>query len=168
MSQSVAPDVRWVAFGGAPLLTFLIALTGAMLARAVLAWLAPGAAAGRSRMAAAGAAVVTAGLVLAGGLLPADPTGGAPTAQVAAIQGNVPRARNLPQQMSDTQVTQNHVPGHAQAGRGGEGRPAADPDLVIWPENATDQDPFQNPGHLRRAVLGGEPRSASRSWSGRC
>ena len=36
MSQSVAPDVRWVAFGGAPLLTFLVALTGAMLARVVL------------------------------------------------------------------------------------------------------------------------------------
>ena len=34
MSQSVAPDVRWVAVGGAPLLTFLVALTGAMLARA--------------------------------------------------------------------------------------------------------------------------------------
>ena len=55
------------------------------------------------------AAVVTAGLVLAGGLLPVDPTGGAPTAQVAAIQGNVPRARNLPQQLNDTQVTQNHA-----------------------------------------------------------
>jgi len=37
MSQSVAPDVRWVAVGGAPLLSFLIALAGAMLARAVLA-----------------------------------------------------------------------------------------------------------------------------------
>ncbi len=36
MSQSVAPDVRWVAIGGAPLLSFLIALAGAMLARAVL------------------------------------------------------------------------------------------------------------------------------------
>ena len=41
MSQSVAPDVRWVAFGGAPLLSFLIALAGAMLAGAVLAWLGP-------------------------------------------------------------------------------------------------------------------------------
>ena len=39
MSQSVAPDVRWVAVGGAPLLTFLIALTGAMIARAVLCYL---------------------------------------------------------------------------------------------------------------------------------
>ena len=40
MSQSVAPDARWVAIGGAPLLTFLVALTGAMAARAVLAVLA--------------------------------------------------------------------------------------------------------------------------------
>ncbi len=36
MSQSVAPDVRWVAVGGAPLLSFLVALAGAMLARAAL------------------------------------------------------------------------------------------------------------------------------------
>ena len=142
MSQSVAPDVRWVAFGGAPLLSFLVALTGAMLAGAVLAWLGPE---GRARWTASAAAVVTAGLVLAGGLLPADPVGGAPTAQVAAIQGNVPRARNLPQQLSATQVTQNHVEAtlklaaQVKAGQ----RPA--PDLVIWPENATDLDPFQNP-----------------------
>src|SRR5262249_12400571 len=47
MSQSVAPDVRWDAYGGAPLLTFLVALAGAMLARAALAWLAAG---GRGRL----------------------------------------------------------------------------------------------------------------------
>ena len=39
MSQSAAPDVRWVAVGGAPLLTFLLALTGAMIARAALCYL---------------------------------------------------------------------------------------------------------------------------------
>jgi apolipoprotein N-acyltransferase len=89
---------------------------------------------------------VTAGLVLAGGLLPVDPVAGAPTAQVAAIQGNVPRARNLPQQLSATQVTQNHaeatlkLAAQVHAGQ----RPA--PDLVIWPENSTDLDPFENPG----------------------
>jgi apolipoprotein N-acyltransferase len=142
MSQSVAPDVRWVAVGGAPLLTFLIALTGAMLARAVLAALA----ARTWRPAGpALAAVVTAGLVLAGGLLPVDPTGGAPTAQVAAIQGDVPRARNLPQQLNDTEVTQNHaaatlkLAAEVKAGR----LPA--PGLVVWPENSTDLDPRQNP-----------------------
>jgi len=82
--------------------------------------------------------------VLAGGLLPVDPVAGAPTAQVAAVQGNVPRARNLPQQLSATQVTRNHaeatlkLAAQVKAGR----RPA--PDLVIWPENSTDLDPFQN------------------------
>jgi apolipoprotein N-acyltransferase len=152
MSQSVAPDVRWVAFGGVPLLSFLIALAGAMLARAVLCYLGgndpPQTRSPRPPWAGLApllAAVVTVGLVLAGGLLPADPAGGAPTARVAAIQGNVPRARNLPQQLSATQVTQNHVEATlklaAQVGAGQ--RPA--PDLVIWPENATDLDPFQNP-----------------------
>ncbi len=146
MSQSVAPDVRWVAVGGAPLLSFLVALTGAMLARAALALLAPDLRL-RSRQAwgPALAAVVTAGLVLAGGLLPVDPTGGAPTAQVAAIQGNVPRARNLPQLLNDTEVTQNHaaatlkLAAQVKAGQ----RPA--PALVVWPENSTNLDPRQNP-----------------------
>ena len=40
MSQSAAPDVRWVAIGGVPFLSFLVALTGAMIAWAVLALLA--------------------------------------------------------------------------------------------------------------------------------
>ena len=145
MSQSLAPDVRWVAVGGAPLLSFLLALTGAMIARAALALLAPGP---RLRSPAgwgpALAAVVTAGLVLAGGLLPVDPTGGAPTVPVAAIQGNVPRARNLPQLLNDSEVTQNHaaatlkLAAEVKAGR----LPA--PGLVIWPENSTDLDPRQN------------------------
>jgi apolipoprotein N-acyltransferase len=178
MSQSVAPDVRWVAVGGAPLLTFLIALTGAMIARAVLCYLGgsdppqtPPAHGGATRLPVppwggatrppvslrggtarpsrspwpALAAVVTGGLVLAGGLLPVDPTGGAPTAQVAAIQGNVPRARNLPQLLNDSEVTQNHaaatlkLAAEVKAGR----LPA--PGLVVWPENSTDLDPRQDP-----------------------
>ena len=167
MSQSVAPDVRWVAVGGAPLLSFLIALTGAMIARAALCYLGgsdppqtPPASGGTARpprppWGGAGrpsvpiwpalAAVVTAGLVLAGGLLPVDPTGGAPTVPVAAIQGNVPRARNLPQLLNDTEVTQNHVAATLKlAAEVKAGRLPA-PGLVIWPENCTDLDPRQNP-----------------------
>jgi apolipoprotein N-acyltransferase len=91
------------------------------------------------------AAVVTGGLVLAGGLLPVDPAGDAPTAQVAAIQGNVPRARNLPQQLSAPEVTQNHAEATLRlAAQVKAGRLAA-PDIVIWPENSTDLDPFGNP-----------------------
>ena len=88
---------------------------------------------------------MTAGLVLAGGLLPVDPTGGVPTAQVAAIQGNVPRARNLPQLLNDTEVTQNHVAATLKLAaqvKVGQ-RPA--PALVVWPENSTNLDPRQNP-----------------------
>jgi apolipoprotein N-acyltransferase len=178
MSQAVAPDVRWVAVGGAPLLTFLIALTGAMIARAVLYYLGgndppqtPPAHGGATRPpvpprgGATGppvppwggatrlpvppwpalAAVVTAGLVLAGGLLPVDPTGGAPTAQVAAIQGNVPRARNLPQLLNDSKVTQNHIAATLKLAAEVKAGKLPAPSLVVWPENSTDLDPRQNP-----------------------
>ena len=151
MSQSVAPDVRWVAVGGVPFLSFLIALTGAMAARAVLAALAarsPGSwwrSGWRAWWRPAAAAVVTAGLVLAGGLLPVDPVGGAPTATVAAIQGNVPRGANLSEQLNDTQVTQNHVAATEELARQVKAGQRPAPDLVIWPENSTDLDPFYYP-----------------------
>jgi len=187
MSQSAAPDVRWVAVGGVPLLSFLVALTGAMAAWAALCYLGgsdppqtppapggthpPGPPLGGTarppmRPWPALAAVVTAGLVLAGGLLPVDPTGGAPTVPVAAIQGDVPHARNLPQQLNDTEVTQNQaaatlkLAGEVKAGR----LPA--PDLVVWPENSTSIDPREDPyiyadiagamGAIGRPMLVGE------------
>ena len=207
MSQSAAPDVRWVAVGGVPLLSFLVALAGAMAARAALCYLGgsdppqtppapggthpprpplgethpprpplggthpPGPASGRARRFprapwAVVAAVVTAGLVLAGGLLPVDPTGGAPTVPVAAMQGDVPHARNLPQQLNDTEVTQNQtaatlkLAGEVKAGR----LPA--PDLVVWPEDSTSIDPREDPyiyaeiagamGAIGRPMLVGE------------
>jgi apolipoprotein N-acyltransferase len=145
MSQSVAPDVRWVAVGGAPLLTFLVALTGAMLARAVLAGLGAGGWRSRGAYVAALAAVVTAGLVLAGGLLPIDPVGGAPTAAVAAIQGNVPQARNLPQLLNDSEVTQNQVAATAALAAGVKAGRLPAPDVVVWPEDAVGLDPRAYP-----------------------
>jgi apolipoprotein N-acyltransferase len=167
MSQSVAPDVRWVAIGGAPLLTFLVALTGTMIARAGLYYLGGSdppqtpPAHGRAPRSpvpprggtyrpsrslwAALAAVVTAGLVLAGGLLPVDPVGGAPTAEVAAIQGNVPRARDLSQLLNDSDVTQNHVAATLKlAAQVKAGRLPA-PDVVVWPEDAVGLDPYEYP-----------------------
>jgi len=146
MSQSVAPDVRWVAIGGAPLLSFLVALAGAMIARAALAALAAGSWRSwnsRAFLGAAAAAVVTAGLVLAGGFLPVDPTGGAPTAEVVAIQGNVPRARNLPQQVNDNDVTQNQAVTTLKLAAGVKAGRVPAADLVVWPEDAVGLDPFQ-------------------------
>src|SRR5215470_10874385 len=132
MSQAGTPAAPWAAVGGAPLLTFLLALTGSTLAWLVL----------RRRAVPALAFAGALGLTLAGALLPLDPVPpGTPSATVAAIQGDVPHARNLPGLLRASTVTQNHaaaterLAGEVKAGR----KPA--PDLVIWPENATDLDP---------------------------
>ena len=87
-----------------------------------------------------------AGLALAGRLLPVDQgIPGGPTATVAAIQGDVPHARNLPHLWRATRVTQYHAEATEQLStqvRAGS-RPA--PDVVIWPENSADLDPGVNP-----------------------
>jgi apolipoprotein N-acyltransferase len=134
MSQAGAPSVRWVAVGGPPLLSFLIALTGA-----ALAWLIV-----ERRRAQAIGLVCAAGVTLAGAALPVT-VSGPQSATVAAVQGNVPHARNLPELLNDGAVTQNHATATqnlAAAVRAGRD-PA--PELVIWPENSTDLDPFQYP-----------------------
>jgi apolipoprotein N-acyltransferase len=157
MSQASAPTARWVAIGGAPLLTFLLALAGACLA-----WLLLGPAqraepliaprrqerppALRRRALPALAFAGAAGLALAGCLLPVDQgVPGGPAATVAAIQGDVPHARNLPDLWRAATVTQYHTKATEELAaqvRAGS-RPA--PNVVIWPENSTDLDPSLNP-----------------------
>jgi apolipoprotein N-acyltransferase len=150
MSQASAPDVRWVAIAGPPFLTFLIALTGGCLAWLILGrradGLAPGGRPWRRRLLPAGALAASAALALSGAFLPVDRGGpGQRTAEVAAIQGNVPHARNLPDLWRATTVTQNHAAAtDALAARVRQGRAPA-PAVVIWPENSTDQDPAFNP-----------------------
>jgi apolipoprotein N-acyltransferase len=144
MSQAGAPTAPWTAIGGAPLLSFLLALTGSTLAWLLLA---PGAAGVlRRRLIPALAFAGAAGLALAGGLLPVDPVpAGTPSAAVAAVQGDVPHARNLSALLRATTVTANHAAATERLAaqvRAGH-RPA--PDLVIWPENSTDLDPRQYP-----------------------
>jgi len=152
MSQPTAPTARWVAIGGPVFLTLLIALTASCLAWLVLrlATATPSPGRIRSAMAASGwpaAAVVAAGgLALSGALLPAGASAPSQaTGVVAAIQGNVPHARNLPSLLRATTVTQNHAAATKRLGAlvasGGLPRP----DLVVWPENSTDQDPRFNP-----------------------
>jgi apolipoprotein N-acyltransferase len=154
MSQAGAPDARWTAIGGAPLLSFLLALAGGTLAWLLLAPGPPGGP--RRRVVPALAVAGAVGLALAGGLLPVDPVpAGTPTATVAAIQGDVPHARNLPGLLRATTVTQNHAAATRRLAaqvRAGT-RPA--PDLVIWPENSTDLDPRLYPpvyGQIATAV----------------
>ena len=143
MSQAGAPTAGWAAIGGPPLLSFLVAVTGAMLAWLVLSAIHAGAA---CIAVAAVAAVATAGIALAGTLLPVDGSGTAPrSATVAAVQGDVPHARSLPGLLRASTVTENHAAAtRALAAQVASGaRPA--PDMVIWPENSTDLDPSEYP-----------------------
>jgi apolipoprotein N-acyltransferase len=156
MSQAGAPTAGWAAIGGPPLLSFLVAVTGAMLAWLVLRAVnrttgsrATGPRPARDRrrlLAAAAATAATAGVALAGGLLPVDGPGpGQRIATVAAVQGDVPHARSVPDLLRASTVTQNHAAAtRALAAQVASGaRPA--PDMVIWPENSTDLDPTLYP-----------------------
>ena len=117
-SQTEGPLLALAAYGGVPLVTFAVALTGALLAAAALA-AAPGpvgaaddataACAHRARLAAAAVLAVPALGALAWLPLPGPSlTEGGPTTTVAVIQGNVPRA-GLDFNAQRRAVLDNHV-----------------------------------------------------------
>jgi apolipoprotein N-acyltransferase len=161
MSQAGIPTQGWAAIAGPPALTFMVALVGATLGWLLLSafgWDFPrtsritrftrGTGRRRRLLAPALALAGAAALALLPGALPLDPVpGGAKTAEVAAIQGNVPRERgSLAEQLNnDSVVTLNHVTATDNlAARVAAGK-APKPDLVIWPENSTDIDPMLYP-----------------------
>jgi apolipoprotein N-acyltransferase len=145
-SQASSP-LRWfAAVGGAPLVSFAVTLAGSAL------WWGttrrrP---AGRRGVAvvvgvslAGAAALPVLGAVLAVPLRPAG-DGSGPGATVALIQGSVPD-RGLSFEDRAGQVLDNHV---AQTRLLAERIAAGSvrrPDLVVWPENASDLDPFVTP-----------------------
>jgi apolipoprotein N-acyltransferase len=154
MSQAGAPTQGWAAIGGAPLLTFVVALVGAMLGWLVLTACSAGTlgtlgtlGTQRRQVALAGVAVVAAvGVSVLPALVPFDPVpAGSPTAEVAAIQGDGPRARSLAKQLNDEIVTSNHVTATDALARKVAAGAEPAPDLVIWPENSTDVDPTLDP-----------------------
>jgi apolipoprotein N-acyltransferase len=140
-SQSTSP-LRWfAALGGAPLVTFVTATGGGLLAAGILSatrrsWVPAAVGAGLT------VAVPLLGLVASVPLAPAPDHAGA-TATVALIQGNVPNA-GLSFNERRRQVLDNHVNQTlalaAQVHAGTEARP----DLVLWPENSSDIDPLDN------------------------
>jgi apolipoprotein N-acyltransferase len=135
--QANGPLVRLASLGGAPLVTFAVALGGGLLAYlAVTAQLSP-----RAMAAAGGVAVIAAGPLAI--QLPTAGTsrGGAPaSAVVAAVQGNVPRL-GLEAFAQRRAVTENHLAEtRVLAQRVASGQDPR-PDFVVWPENADDLDP---------------------------
>jgi apolipoprotein N-acyltransferase len=154
LSQTRGPLLSLAAYGGVPLVSFAVALTGTLLAAAVLAlaraWRASADAEER-RPALRAAALAVAGVLvvpLVGGLawlpLPGSSlTDGGPTRTVAVIQGNVPRA-GLEFNAQRRAVLDNHVQQTLRLAADVRNGEQAQPDLVVWPENSSDIDPYLN------------------------
>ena len=158
MSQAGLPTQGWAAIGGPAVLSFVVALTGTTLAWVLLTVLTntglangarpTGGRAGRWRRTgvAAVAFAATAGVSCLPAALPLDPVpASAKTAVIAAIQGNVPRARSLEAQLDDLQVTLNHATATEKLAAKVAAGALPRPDLVVWPENSTSIDPTQYP-----------------------
>jgi apolipoprotein N-acyltransferase len=154
-SQAETPFTAMAAYGGVALVSFAVALTGSLLAFALLPLLGARArrwrsAAGRAAPArrvgarfAAALVVPAVGLVAGIGLPSGDLGDGGALVTVAVVQGNVPRA-GLDFNAQRRAVLDNHVAAtKALAEQVTAGKQPA-PDLVIWPENASDIDPLIN------------------------
>ena len=79
-------------------------------------------------------------------MLPVDQPTAAPEATIAAVQGDVPHARTLANELlRATTVTANHAAATEGLAAQVRSRTRAAPGLVIWPENSTDLDPALYP-----------------------
>jgi apolipoprotein N-acyltransferase len=141
-SQAESP-LRWfAALGGAPLVTFAVAFGGAGLAGVVFA-------SRPVRIRAAGlgvtalAGVPLLGLLIAWPLRPAPDKAGR-TETIAVIQGGLPDLA-LGFESRAEQVLDNHVRQTMKLAARINAGTVDRPDLVVWPENASDVDPFVVP-----------------------
>ncbi len=150
-SQADSPLVALASLGGAPAVTFGVALAGGLLAAGVArlsrAGRSPGSGSRERRFGAvpvvAVACVVSAAaLILAPALLPRPADG--PTGRFVAVQGNVPRP-GLNFNAERRAVLDNHVRVTEQVAAAVKAGSQPRPDLVVWPENASDIDPTRNP-----------------------
>jgi apolipoprotein N-acyltransferase len=140
-SQAESP-LRWfAALGGAPLVTFAVALAGGVLAMTMPHLLA-------ARWKPVAVAAVLAVAVPAVGAVLAWPLGPGPdrdstTATVALVQGSVPE-RGLAFEDRARQVLDNHIAETARLSERIKSGAVPRPSLVVWPEDASDVDPFRD------------------------
>ena len=142
-SQPDTPFTGYAALGGAPLVTFAVALSGALLALAMIRLRVARPARSRSGYAAGAVAVAAALAVPLGALAVPRPTGGA-AVQVAVVQGNVahPGTHYLGRA---EQVLDNHLAETAKLAAAIADGSLPQPQVVLWPENSTDVDPLTMP-----------------------
>ncbi|SMO78409.1 apolipoprotein N-acyltransferase [Geodermatophilus aquaeductus] len=161
LSQTDGPFLSLAAYGGVPLVSFAVALTGTLLAAAVLALVRARRAAGRAT-ATRGPALRTAAAALAAALavpllgalawlpLPGPSlTEGGPTRTVAVVQGDVPEP-GLDFNARRRAVLDNHVQQTLDLAAAVQAGDEAQPDLVVWPENSSDIDPYLNADAARQ------------------
>lgn len=157
-SQADAPTAAFASIGGAPLVGFVVAAAGALLAwtlvaawpmvRSAARWRSAsgrsgGARVGRRDVARLGVGLLAAVAVTGVGALIPLPTDGESTARVAAVQGNVPRA-GLDFNAQRRAVLDNHVQATLDLAERVAAGEAEQPDIVLWPENSSDIDPYLN------------------------
>ncbi|MFG2137782.1 apolipoprotein N-acyltransferase [Streptomyces sp. NPDC048650] len=139
-----SPFTPLAALGGAPLVTFAVALAGTLLAVCAAAlWGLRTSGSLRKAVPALEAFGLAAAVTVAGALVPV-PTKADDSANIAVVQGNVQQAGmdflGRPMKILDNHATATEkLAADIKAGR------AKKPDLVIWPENSSDLDPFQYP-----------------------
>ncbi|KAB1503619.1 apolipoprotein N-acyltransferase [Corynebacterium sp. 320] len=157
--QVGGPLASLISFGGPALVTFAVVLVGALLASLINILMRAATERGHARrhspflpssrplapiVALAVIAVISVCAYFSDAVLPeTDEQPAASTISIAAIQGNVPRA-GLDFNTQRRAVLDNHA---AQTGKLAEEvrqGTAPQPDLVLWPENASDINPYVN------------------------
>ncbi|PZG25012.1 apolipoprotein N-acyltransferase [Spongiactinospora gelatinilytica] len=140
-SQGESAFTRYASLGGAPLVTFAVALCGGLLAAAVLKARPPRGGLGRAlALPLAGALALPA----AGAYAIPHPADEGRTVNIGIVQGNVPGRGMYPMGDEPAVVLRNHNEQiHAMARAVREGR-LPRPGLVVLPENSTDIDPYRD------------------------
>ncbi|WP_243639882.1 apolipoprotein N-acyltransferase [Streptacidiphilus pinicola] len=146
-ANTSSPFTPLAALGGAPLVSFAVALSGALLAAAVLALRTREGRerSGRLGLACAAGAVVAGVVGYAIPLPTAGTTAGGPAyAQIGVVQGNVPHA-GMDFLGRPMQVLDNHVAATFDLMNKVDAGKLPQPQLVIWPENSSDVNPYNTP-----------------------
>ena len=138
--QTEGPLLALARFGGAPTVSFAVAATGATLATVAVLLKS------RRRRAAVAVLAGLAGTIAAAAALGvpfAKSSTAGQTVTVALIQGNVPRL-GLDFNAQRRAVLDNHVTRTLQLAADISAGAVPRPDVVIWPENSSDIDPYRN------------------------
>jgi apolipoprotein N-acyltransferase len=135
---------RWAPIGGTPMVTFAVALLGAALVSLVLALRTTSGGVRRVRDAIVWAAVLATVTMVPLALRPStagDSFGGDPSAVIALVQGGTPQVGMGAMDVRRA-VLDNHVAATLDLAAAIDAGEAQQPAFVLWPENASDIDPF--------------------------